>query len=525
MLRYLTNSMWGSNANCSKPAVRSCLVSKFVSASVRLCNLVQQLWTVCRSSLASLCSLHCEWWALTLRLIDASFDDVDGAVELVTSLADPFLDKYISDHFGTYHEAGAVLARAIASLEGRTAAMRRRTAATTGPAVFEHFARLAQDAPALPHPALAGDVASAWVKQTAWRTARQRAIAAADSATARADVETAEHRKWADAVAGIIIDAALPAATDASVLRDPQRALRRACGSRRATTLRMRVRHWVRFRTWVVAVTGRSWPSHPSLIIEYLEELADDIACGVSLPSQLLTALNFFEKVGGVPVASRTRLSRARSLLSPRSCRYHSHLPGRPRRSSFSVIIALEHFVVSTAPLRGSASSRSGHRCGRTTSPASTSTPLSWTRQASRRLSRAPRCPGRDVRYDGSPSSSLSTPSLLTPTGSRLASFSGRRPRSGLSETTLYQDHPQISSPWSSVWPTRRRWRPTATLSLLAFVALLMFMVAMLLFSITVLMHSGRATPRGRGSRRRPRTWDTRVRTLIFWVDGGSLGC
>ena len=135
----------------------------------------------------------------SLRLIDASFDDVDGAVELVTSLADPFLDKYISDHFGTYHEAGAVLARAIESLEGRTAAMRRRTAATTGPAVFEHFARLAQDAPALPHPALAGDVASAWVKQTAWRTARQRAIAAADSATARADVETAEHRKWADA--------------------------------------------------------------------------------------------------------------------------------------------------------------------------------------------------------------------------------------------------------------------------------------------------------------------------------------
>ena len=118
---------------------------------------------------------------------------------------------------------------------------------------------------------------------------------------------------------------------------------------------------------------------------------------------------------------------------------------------------------------------------------------------------------------------SLSTPSLLTPTGSRLASFSGRRPRSGLSETTLYQDHPQISSPWSSVWPTRRRWRPTATLSLLAFVALLMFMVAMLLFSITVLMHSGRATPRGRGSRRRPRTWDTRVRTLIFWVDGSRV--
>ena len=45
----------------AKPAVRSCLVSRYVSASVCLCNLVQQSWTVCRSSLASHCSQHCEW--------------------------------------------------------------------------------------------------------------------------------------------------------------------------------------------------------------------------------------------------------------------------------------------------------------------------------------------------------------------------------------------------------------------------------------------------------------------------------
>ena len=155
----------------------------------------------------------------SLWLIDASFDDVDGAVELVTSLAEPFLDKYISEHFGTYHEAGAVLARSRA-----WKVVQRQCAAALRPRrdlLFEHLARLAQDAPACPHPALAGDVASACVKQTAWCTARQRAIAAADGATARADAETAEHRKWADAVAGIIIDAALPAATDATVLRDP----------------------------------------------------------------------------------------------------------------------------------------------------------------------------------------------------------------------------------------------------------------------------------------------------------------
>ena len=132
-------------------------------------------------------------------------------------------------------------ARAITSLEGRTAAMRRGTAATTGPTVFQHFARLAQVAPAPPHPALAGDVASEWVKQTDWRTARQRAISTADGATTQSDPETAEHR----------------------------------------------VRHSVHFCTLVVAVTGRSWPSHPSLFIEYLEELADDITCSVSLPSWL----------------------------------------------------------------------------------------------------------------------------------------------------------------------------------------------------------------------------------------------
>ena len=123
---------------------------------------------------------------------------------------------------------------------------------------------------------------------------RQRAIAAADDATAREDGETAERSEWAGTVADIIIDATLPAATSASVLRD----LLRACSSRRAVTLRMQVRHWVRFRTWIVDVTGRSWPSHPSLIIEYLEELADDITRSMSLPSQLLTTTIFFVKEG-----------------------------------------------------------------------------------------------------------------------------------------------------------------------------------------------------------------------------------
>ena len=203
---------------------------------------------------------------IAIRLVDASFDDVNDAVEQDTSFADPSLDKHISELFGTYCEAGAVPSREITSLEGRTAAMRRRAAATSGPAVIEHIARLAQNAPGLLHAAPPGVVASALVEQTARRTARQRATAAADGATARADAETAEHRKRADAVAGTIIDASLPAATDASVPRDPQRALRRirfqtSCDAPHAGAALGPLPHLGCFRRWsFVAVprgTGR----------------------------------------------------------------------------------------------------------------------------------------------------------------------------------------------------------------------------------------------------------------------------
>ena len=58
-------------------------------------------------------------------------------------------------------------------------------------------------------------------------------------------------------------------------------------GSRQAATLRMRVQHWVRFRTWSVSAADRLWQ------------------CSVSLPSQLPTDMNFLERVGDVPIESR----------------------------------------------------------------------------------------------------------------------------------------------------------------------------------------------------------------------------
>ena len=71
----------------------------------------------------------------------------------------------------------------------------------------------------------------------------------------------------------------------------------------------------------------------------------------MSLPSQLLTALNFFEKVGGVPVASQLGSA---PIVTGTVAAITAQLQPPPRKAPpffISVIIALEHFVVSGAPV------------------------------------------------------------------------------------------------------------------------------------------------------------------------------
>ena len=92
----------------------------------------------------------------TLRLINAPFDDVD---ELVTSLADP-LPRQVH-----HRTLGHVLRRRCRAcprdheLERSYSGNPQLRCSHVGTFVIEHFARLA------PHPALTGDVASAWVNK------------------------------------------------------------------------------------------------------------------------------------------------------------------------------------------------------------------------------------------------------------------------------------------------------------------------------------------------------------------------
>ena len=117
-------------------------------------------------------------------------------------------------------------------------------------------------------------------------------------------VEEQETKRWALAIAGMIRDAKLPAATVAEQTADPESTWLRLCGNRRARTLRQTARTWAKVSGWLCLAYGEIWPSSFSRIIDYMEERAHE-DCGHTMPGSVLSALQLMEAVGGVPPEDR----------------------------------------------------------------------------------------------------------------------------------------------------------------------------------------------------------------------------
>ena len=122
------------------------------------------------------------------------------------------------------------------------------------------------------------------------------------------NIEAEETKRWAAELARFVNLAELPAKYVAEGTADPMATWLRLCGNRRPRTLRQSARSWAKFHSWLQLAHGVDWPPNETMVIDYMEELAQG-GCPPSLPSSLLSSLQVLEAVGGVPREARLGLS------------------------------------------------------------------------------------------------------------------------------------------------------------------------------------------------------------------------
>ena len=94
-------------------------------------------------------------------------------------------------------------------------------------------------------------------------------------------------------------DAALPVVEPMALVRDRDAVLLGALGPARASTIRKHVREWRKARAFCLSVSGKPWPEHIGVVLDYLHERRLE-PCASSVPAAFLAALSFIEKVGAV---------------------------------------------------------------------------------------------------------------------------------------------------------------------------------------------------------------------------------
>ena len=84
----------------------------------------------------------------------------------------------------------------------------------------------------------------------------------------------------------------------------PERYLGRFGAGRRLSTLRNKVRIFLKLQKWMIATYQKPMPTRPVEILDYILDRGDE-PCGPSVPGTILSTLAFFEEVGGVVQSAR----------------------------------------------------------------------------------------------------------------------------------------------------------------------------------------------------------------------------
>ena len=205
-----------------------------------------------------------------------------------------------------------------------------------------------------PQPQL--ETSSTWLQSRAgakrsllvWPCRLAKKVALAKHDRARADAEASELERWRKALVRELKKASMPICASASYALDSQAVLEASAGTVRASTLRRHVREWSKFSAWVFAVEGSNFPSHLGLLLNYIEELAQE-PCARTRLQAVLSSVIFFERVGGVrPESAISSEVLVRNLVSVRASELEAGAPPTKQAPALALIIvmALESVVV-----------------------------------------------------------------------------------------------------------------------------------------------------------------------------------
>lgn len=120
----------------------------------------------------------------------------------------------------------------------------------------------------------------------------------------KAELEKSLRDQWSAVLVNLVLEAKLPIVEMAEKTMDPVKTIFRAIGNRRAKTIRNRARTWSNFRSWLMLVKGRVFPSDVSDLLDYLLYHMQE-GGNKSFVDSIAAALSVVEDVGMVASSDR----------------------------------------------------------------------------------------------------------------------------------------------------------------------------------------------------------------------------
>jgi hypothetical protein len=155
---------------------------------------------------------------------------------------------------------------------------------------------------------------------------------------------------------GILTDSDMPTVEKVAMSSVPYSVWRHCARGLRATTLRRRIRDWVKFRRWLGEAYKVCWPRRPQDFIDYLDVRRAEPS-GHTVPGSCYRALKFMEEAGEVRdldrLSSDLGLINAVKDLGKRLPRVSDRAQEKEQtpRPLVMVLIAQERCVLDTCPM------------------------------------------------------------------------------------------------------------------------------------------------------------------------------
>ena len=147
------------------------------------------------------------------------------------------------------------------------------------------------------------EFARAWLRKRSgpitvrrWRHRLDRRLASTSCTSSRQEMERQELQHWQIVLADLVKEAGLPVVEHMKLVRFPESMLLAALGSARAATIRKHVREWKKVKLYCLATSGKAWPQHVGLLLDYLHERYLE-PCARTVPQAILASWRKLEEL------------------------------------------------------------------------------------------------------------------------------------------------------------------------------------------------------------------------------------